>query len=165
MSKDITLLMTNITYIIIPLLGLIVIWMMVLTFLLVSSTRHYRRLTKNSKNEDLVKIWEEYLGRAQANNNEITNLKLQITNLEKEAQKHFQKVSVVRFNPFSEAGGNQSFALSLLDENGDGVLLSSLHGRDLTRVYAKPVKNFGPGDFEFSKEEEEALLQARNGQS
>ena len=51
----------------------------------------------------------------------------------------FQRVGLVRFNPFEDTGGNQSFALALLDAEGNGWVLSSLHARTGTRVYAKPI--------------------------
>lgn len=148
---------------IIALLVLVILWLIFLTILLVRSLVRYARLTKNSRGEDLTAIWEAYLKKARENESQITTLKSQILNLEKQEVKNFQRVGIVRFNPFNDAGGNQSFALSLLDGDGNGMVLSSLHGRELTRTYAKPVKNFGPSDFEFSKEEEEAILQARNG--
>lgn len=67
----------------------------------------------------------------------------------------------MRFNPFSQTGGNQSFSLALLDGNNDGIVISSLHNREETRVYAKIVKK-GESEKEmpFSDEEREAIRQA-----
>jgi Protein of unknown function (DUF4446) len=62
----------------------------------------------------------------------------------------------VRYNPFEDTGGNQSFALALLDVHGDGFIVSSLHTRNQTRVYAKGVKG-GRADAGVSEEEAEAL--------
>lgn len=67
-----------------------------------------------------------------------------------------QKVGVVRFNPFSEVGGNQSFAIALLDNYDSGVIILSLYSRDGVRIYAKPVQQ-GKSQYQMSKEEEEAL--------
>ena len=55
------------------------------------------------------------------------------------AQKSIHKVGVVRFNPFKDIGGDQSFALALLDGKNSGVVISSLHTREGTRIYSKPV--------------------------
>ena len=52
------------------------------------------------------------------------------------------KIKVTRFNPFNDTGGEQSFILSILDKNNSGVILTSLHNRDITRVYSKPIKLF-----------------------
>ncbi|HKG56390.1 MAG TPA: DUF4446 family protein, partial [Candidatus Limnocylindrales bacterium] len=65
-------------------------------------------------------------------------------------------IGLVRFNPFEDTGGNQSFAVALLDAHGDGFVLSSLHGRGGTRVYAKALTN-GRSESTLSGEESEAL--------
>lgn len=70
-----------------------------------------------------------------------------------------QHVGLVRFNPFEDTGGNQSFALALLDANGDGFVVSSLHSRAVTRVYAKTVTK-GKSEAALSDEEAEALKKA-----
>ncbi|OIP97835.1 hypothetical protein AUK40_02450 [Candidatus Wirthbacteria bacterium CG2_30_54_11] len=70
-----------------------------------------------------------------------------------------QKKAIVRFNPFEDTGGDQSFALALLDENDDGVVLSSLHARDATRVYAKPVEK-GKSRYQLTDEEKQVLSTA-----
>lgn len=67
--------------------------------------------------------------------------------------------NVVRFNAFPDSGGNQSFAAALLNEDGDGVVFSSLYSRERTSVYAKPVKNL-KSSYELSREEEEAIAGA-----
>ena len=79
--------------------------------------------------------------------------------LEASQRKSFQRVGLVRYNPFEETGGNQSFALALLDAGGNGWVLSSLHARSGTRVYAKAIKA-GRADTGLSDEETAALGQA-----
>ena len=69
-------------------------------------------------------------------------------------------VGVVRFNPFTTQGGNQSFAAAFLDEQGSGVVLSTLYARDRVGVYAKPVDN-GSSSFELTEEEKEAISKAK----
>lgn len=68
-------------------------------------------------------------------------------------------VGIVRFNPFANSGGNQSFAIALLNELGDGVIVSTLYSREKTSVYAKPVKKL-KSEYELTKEEAEALSKA-----
>jgi hypothetical protein len=70
-----------------------------------------------------------------------------------------QRVGLVRFNPFQDTGGDQSFAVALLDAGGDGVVLSSLHTRAATRFYAKAVKS-GRTAYPLIDEEQQALNQA-----
>jgi hypothetical protein len=79
--------------------------------------------------------------------------------VEADARHMVQRVGIVRFNPFEETGGNQSFVLALLDGAANGVLITSLHARAGTRVYLRTVIG-GHCDVALSAEESEALRQA-----
>ena len=79
--------------------------------------------------------------------------------------KSLHKTSVIRFNPFKEVGGNQSFSVVLLDGKNSGVVLSSLHTREGTRVYAKPVVSGEANGFPFTEEEKAAINQAVTGKA
>ncbi len=79
--------------------------------------------------------------------------------LERTGQRAIQRVGVVRFNPFTDTGGDQSFAIALLDALGNGLVVSSLHGRADTRVFAKQVRG-GRSKHQLSAEEEDAIRQA-----
>jgi HAMP domain-containing protein len=70
-----------------------------------------------------------------------------------------QQVGVVRFNPFDDTGGQQSFALALLDGAANGVVISSLHSRQQTRIYLKSISG-GKSEANLSAEETEALRRA-----
>lgn len=74
-----------------------------------------------------------------------------------------QKVGLVRFSAFDDTGGDQSFALALLDANNSGIILSALHGRDRTRMYAKAIHNGESAGYALSGEEKEAIEQAVRG--
>ncbi len=75
---------------------------------------------------------------------------------EANAQKAMQRIGVVRYNPFEDTGSNQSFVLAMLDARGDGFVLSTLHSRQATRMFLKPVSG-GKADSAVSDEEAEAL--------
>ena len=79
--------------------------------------------------------------------------------LEEITQRTIQKVGVVRYNPFADAGGDQSFAIALLDSLANGIVVSSLHSRTETRVFAKPVQS-GRSRYPLSDEEQEAIRKA-----
>ncbi len=83
-------------------------------------------------------------------------------NIEKRLRKSIQGVETVRFNPFkgTGAGGNQSFSTTFLNEQGNGVVISSLHSRDRISIFSKPVKNFG-SEFEMSGEEKDVVRRAK----
>jgi hypothetical protein len=72
------------------------------------------------------------------------------------------KINLTRFNPFDELGGDQSFILCLLDNANSGVIITSLHNRDSTRVYAKAIKNGESDNQALSKEETKALIKTIN---
>jgi hypothetical protein len=93
---------------------------------------------------------------------ELENLKRAFADLDMAVSRSVQYVGLVRFNPFADTGGDQSFALALFDKRGDGVVISSLHGRTATRFYAKPLKG-GASPLSLSDEEVQALKQARDG--
>jgi len=70
------------------------------------------------------------------------------------------KFSVIRFNPFKDIGGDQSFAIALLDGKNNGLVISSLHTREGTRVYAKPILK-GEGDgYSLTDEEKQVIKEA-----
>ena len=82
-----------------------------------------------------------------------------IANINKKLKKSIRGVETVRFNPFGDQGSNQSFAISMLDEEGNGLVLSSLYSRERMSVFAKPIKS-GKSEYELSNEEREALSKA-----
>jgi hypothetical protein len=95
---------------------------------------------------------------------EVDELTVRTAVAEANLRRSFQRIGLVRFNPFEDTGGNQSFALALLDANGDGVVFSSLHSRTGTRVYAKAV-NGGRSETALSEEETQAVRDAMAGGS
>ena len=77
-------------------------------------------------------------------------------------RRSIQHIGLVRFNPFEDTGSDQSFAIALLDDARDGVVISSLHGRSNTRVFAKPV-SAGESAHTLSDEETQAIRIAVEG--
>jgi hypothetical protein len=97
--------------------------------------------------------------RLDASRQEIKALRNTVTNLDSSVAASVQCIGLVRYNPFDDTGGDQSFALALLDKRGSGVVISSLHGRTATRFYAKPVQH-GASALSLSDEEAQAVRQA-----
>ena len=71
----------------------------------------------------------------------------------------FRHVGLLRYDAFEDVGGRLSFSCALLDDHADGVVLTSINGRQDTRVYAKPIAE-GVSAYNLSNEEEEAIRQA-----
>ncbi len=85
-------------------------------------------------------------------------LEVYLTDVEKRLKKSVQTVNTVRFNPFkgTGGGGNQSFATAFLNEEKDGVVISSLYSREHVSIFSKPIKN-SKSEYELSEEENEAI--------
>jgi hypothetical protein len=136
-------------------------WILGLTFFLVKTINHYNSLTKGITKKELKEVLNEVLKNISSNSSEIENLKKLVNDIIKDNLYNIQKVGLTRYNPFAETGGDQSFCLSLLDGNDNGIVISSLHSRDATRIYAKPVKNLKASGYELSEEEKQAIKIAK----
>ena len=121
--------------------------------------RRIEGLTKGEDGRSLEAILAAHLERVHSLSRDVDRLEARSAIQEAGLRRAFQRIGVVRFNPFEDTGGNQSFAIALLDAKGDGVLISSLHARGSTRVYAKAVKA-GKPETSASAEEAQALREA-----
>jgi hypothetical protein len=90
---------------------------------------------------------------------ELSSLQQRVHTAAAEAKLHVQKVGTVRFCAFPDMGSDLSFAIALLDANDNGVVLSSLYGRNESRTYAKPIQG-GKSTYQLSDEEKEAIARA-----
>jgi len=136
------------------------IWLLVLSIFLFIIFSFFRKLSKGIKEPDIKKTLNKILAAETKNQSEIQEIKREIQNIKHSDLKHIQKVSLVRFNPFKEIGGDHSFCFALLDGKENGAIITTLHTRDRTRIYAKTIKN-GKSEFELSNEEKKALLKAQ----
>lgn len=141
--------------------GTLFAWVITLTILLVQSGIHYRRLTKNVSKKDLKTVLEDLLTRADLTQKQVQALGANLKKMDTKSLGFIQKIGFVRFNPFPQTGGDQSFCLALLDAKGSGFVLSSLHSRESTRFYAKTVKEGKSEGHELSKEERQAVSNAK----
>jgi len=140
------------TYIALGLLLLFLIWVIRLEIKLKQFTRGN---SGKSLEEILVKSLTEIENLTQHKN----LLRQDLDTLTRKMKRAVQNVGVVRFNPFSDSGSNQSFATALIDEHGDGVVISTLYGRDRVGVYAKPIKA-GKSEYELTDEEKMSVAEA-----
>lgn len=92
-------------------------------------------------------------------NKEKEDIQKDISAINTKLKKSIRGLETIRFNPFPDQGSNQSFAIGMLNEEGDGVVFSSLYSRDRMSVFAKPIKN-NKSEYELSDEEKEALKKA-----
>ncbi|MEK7112902.1 MAG: DUF4446 family protein [Patescibacteria group bacterium] len=135
------------------------IWLGILTIVFFLFALFFRRLTKGVAAGDLKKILEGILLKELKNAEGVEKLNRQVDALTQEGFGHVQKVGMVRFNPFKEIGGDHSFSLAILDGRDTGIVITGLHTRERTRIYAKVIKE-GKSEFELSDEEKKALASA-----
>ena len=120
------------------------------------------KFTKGTLNNTIEQMIVERLNNLESETERINNLDIAINSIQKQLDKSIQRVGFLKYNPFNEVGGEQSFVVTLLDEEGNGVLINSLHGRAGTRIYAKSIFQ-GQTNASLSYEEGEALKKALDG--
>jgi len=135
-------------------LGIIVFFVVILR--LNKLTRQYKALMKGVDGRNLEQI---LLNNAKTLEQALLKLEIlddRIKTVEQATVKSIQNIGIVRFNAFKEMGGDLSYALALLDQKGNGIVISSIYGRDDARTYAKPIKA-GKSTYQLSEEEELAI--------
>lgn len=105
----------------------------------------FKDLIKISKQKDFIN-----------NTKEIKELRDSFESFKNISKSDIQKVGLVKFNPFNETGGDHSFSLALLDGHKNGIIITSLHTRERTRLYIKEIVS-AKAKLELSKEEQKAL--------
>jgi Protein of unknown function (DUF4446) len=150
---------TVIEFLLFLIVGILFVWIMTLEWRFMRSTRTIRRLFTGRTGVDLEQMLRAYLQRVDHTDNMVGELVTRTTQLEKTSPTHVQHVGVIRFNPFADKGGDQSFAVALLDDHADGVVFSGLHSRGDSRVYSKPIVG-GSSTYALTEEEKEAISRA-----
>ncbi len=118
--------------------------------------RRIAAITRGSEGSSLESILDAHLDKVYAVARDLDELGARTAVVEAAQRRALQRTGLVRFNPFEDTGGNQSFALALLDAQGSGIVVSSLHSRTGTRVYGKAI-TAGKAEAALSNEEGEAL--------
>ena len=108
---------------------------------------------------DFEDVIDEFVKTARRLDERTKMIAQEIDNINERLAKAIQRVHTVRYNPFKDQGGNQSFATCFMDENGDGLVISSLYSRDKVSVYAKPLVD-GKSEYELSQEEKDSIDKA-----
>lgn len=154
-----TMISPEVLLIVIVILG---IWLLLLSWRLLMIQKYFKQLLPEGDDKALSKKfieWTQALN--QVNQREallIKNLKgLSVENLN-----NLQKIRLVRYNPYQDDGGDQSFSIIFLDGHENGLIISSLHNRASTRIYAKNVKA-GKPEMTLSKEEADLLKSTLEG--
>lgn len=141
------------------LLGLILTGFGICAWFIVNFSKKFKKLFGGSA--DPKDIYTDLLRRVAALETKIEEVEPKVKFLEEISRVSIQKVGFLRFNPFNDTGGDQSFSLVLLDGLDSGVIITSLYMRDGVRIYAKRVLQ-GKTKQQLSKEEEGVLEETIN---
>ena len=139
-------------------LGCITISLLVVVILL---SKKISKLTRGKNAQSLEEIIVENNKLGHEIKEKLKNQELRIIEMKKDAMRNIQNIGVVRFNPFKETGGSQSFAIAMTDKQNNGVIISSLYTRDRVNVFAKPITK-GESEYKLTEEEKAALNQSHN---
>ncbi|OGF79218.1 hypothetical protein A2W54_01930 [Candidatus Giovannonibacteria bacterium RIFCSPHIGHO2_02_43_13] len=144
-------------YIIYAVLGLL-FFDALLAFWIFYLRKNIRKIFR-SGSTDLEKVLLELRQNEVAFEEALKSVVARVGKLENELPRDLRRVGLVRYNPFSDSGGDQSFALAILNDQNDGIVLSSLYGREMNRVYAKLIKH-GRSQYQLTEEEKKAIESA-----
>jgi hypothetical protein len=111
------------------------------------------------KKEKEPRNLKETLSYIKALEKNIEGIAKELEILKKESKFSVQKIGIVRYNPFSSVGSNQSFSIALLDWYDNGIIITNLYSKDGSRVYGKPVQK-GSSEYSLSQEEKKAIEKA-----
>jgi len=139
----------------------ILIWLPILTIVVFRMISHYNKLTMGITSSTLKEVLGELIRKYEKTGKDIQSIYKTIDELSKDGKLHLQRLGIVRFNPFSDTGGSQSFTIAILDGKDNGIIMTSLYARTGNRWYIKHIKLGVSEDVELSKEEQSAIKKAR----
>ena len=155
----------SISIYIVAALSLLVIILLVMVSINMSAINkietRYRRLTRGIENSNLQQVVEVYMDKIDGTKNDIEEIKLRTKELDDKFIKCLQKTAVMRYKAFDDVGSDLSFSLAMLDNDNDGVIITSIYGRNESTTYAKPIDK-GISRYDLSDEENEVLEKAIN---
>ncbi len=139
--------------------GVLALLIIISSYFVFDLRRRFFKLFSGSAPESHAELLTQILHRTELAERDIQSLRSRAEALEKIGSMSFQKIGFMRFNPFADTGGDQSFALALLDHENNGIVISSLYNREGTRIYAKAIDHGTPKQA-LSDEEKEVLERA-----
>ena len=155
--------LANIGWIVIALASVAVVSLSLVAWLAIrlrGTEQRYRRLITGVDGANLQQTLEAHVTEVRAAMDCVKELDTLARGLERSGRKHMQRTGFLRFNPFRDAGGDQSFSLALTDGEGNGFVLSSLRSRDNSLVYGKPLVGWN-SLYPLTDEEKQAIEKAR----
>lgn len=131
-------------------------WIVLLSWLVWRTRRHYFNLISKTKKQKIDEILDNLIADEKKITIELEKIKRQLQEEINKSRFHLQRIGLVRFNPF-ERGGEQSFAIALLDGEKNGLVINFIYTREGLRTYTKKIKNGKGEGYELSEEEKKAI--------
>ena len=135
-------------------------WLLALSFILYKYITAYNMLTAKTDKKTMHSVLNKLISELAELRKELETLKRRCDILERDGTLHVQKIGLIRFNPFKDTGGDQSFTLALVDAHDTGIVVSALHSRSGMRWYAKRVVGGRGHEYDLSDEERQAIEHA-----
>ena len=123
--------------------------------------KRYSVFTDGMTSKTLDAVLNKVIREGDSSQRVIEKLMARCDTIEKNERLHIQKIGLLRFNPFKDTGGDQSFIMTLMDDHNTGVVITALYARSGTRWYAKRVVNGVGVEHELSEEEKKAIKVAK----
>jgi hypothetical protein len=134
-------------------------WVILLQVRLGRMSRQYARLVRGVDGRNLEEMLHLHVDEVHQALDTVRTLEAESRRMDRTLEHALQWMGMVRYNPFRNTGGDQSFVWALVDGRGNGVVLSSMHSRDSTRLYAKPLHDW-VSTYSLTDEEQEAIDRA-----
>lgn len=132
------------------------IWLLTLTVMFFRFVYSIKKVFPVPNNKNIVDVLQDILRKIKKIDTDIEAINSEVSKIETLNNINIQKTGIVKFNPFNELGGSNSFSVALLDGYLTGIVITGLHARDKTRLYLKSIVK-GKSDVTLSDEEERAL--------
>lgn len=154
--------MNHLSYMLLGMTILILIALIVfisINMKLAKMNKRYRKMMQGAEGANLEKLLMAHIDEVREVVGKVDRLSSEYQRIDQLSKSCIQKLGVVRFNAFEDTGSDLSFAVALLDANNNGVVISSIFGRNESRSYGKPVVA-GQSSYYLTEEEKQALAQA-----
>ncbi|MCX7956151.1 MAG: DUF4446 family protein [Patescibacteria group bacterium] len=133
------------------------VWIFILSYFFIKLRNHYQNLISNTKKDKLDQILDFLLEKNNKISDDLIFLKKQLKNEIDFSKNYFQKIGILRYDPFFKEGSKQSFVISLLDANNNGIILNFIYTREGLRIYPKKIKNGKGEEYDLSDEEKKVI--------
>lgn len=140
-------------------LSIILLWLLILTVRLSRQQKKWKAFFATAEGVDLEKRLEELLRLLKEMRDRQDDQQSSLRRLAQKVAAQKGNIAVKRYNAFSNTGSDLSFSVAFLDEQHNGVVITSIYGREDSRTYAKPVEN-GTSSYHLTEEEKQVIQMA-----